>query len=244
MTVPLIEFSLRNVEKSYGDLRVLAGLSLDVERDRILVVLGPSACGKTTLLSLIAGLTGADAGEVKGLTGKEVSYIFQEPRLLDWLTVTENIAFVLRDRFPRAALPALIRPYLEHMGLSAYADYYPRRLSGGLRQRVAVARALAYPSRILLMDEPFKSLDLGLKLEMIRLFLELWAAAPRTVVCVTHDVKEALLLADRVVVLTDRPTVVRSPHDIGIPRAERRVDDLALLGMEREIVGELLGMRG
>ncbi|MGQ9778424.1 MAG: ABC transporter ATP-binding protein [Bacillota bacterium] len=226
--------------KSYGTLRVLGGISLAVERDAILAVMGPSACGKTTLLSLLAGLQEPEAGTIKGLAGKTVSYVFQEPRLLDWLTAEENISLVLEDLFPPAEVRRRVEEQLRWMGLLAYRHFYPRRLSGGQRQRVAIARALAYPSRILLMDEPFKSLDLGLKLDLLGRFLASWRAAPRTVVCVTHEVKEALLLADKVVVLTRKPAVIKAVYPVPIPREERRVEDLAVLALEREITAALL----
>ena len=238
-----VEFSVRGLEKSFDGLPVLAGVSLAVERDAIVAVLGPSACGKTTLLSILAGLVKGDAGEIEGLRGKPISYMFQEPRLLDWLTVAENIAFVLEDLFPADQVRERTRAHLERMELLGYQDYYPRRLSGGQKQRVAMARALAYPSRILFLDEPFKSLDLGLKLDLIDRFLEHWATSPRTVVCVTHDIKEALLLADRVVVLAGKPAMLRGSREIGIPRRERLPNNPALLAIEGEIAGELLGSR-
>lgn len=226
--------------KSYGPLRVLGGISLAVERDTIVAVMGPSACGKTTLLSLLAGLQEPDAGAIEGLERKTISYVFQEPRLLDWLTAEENIALVLEDLFPPAEVRRRVEEQLRWMGLLAYRRFYPRRLSGGQRQRVAIARALAYPSRILLMDEPFKSLDLGLKLDLIKSFLASWALAPRTVVCVTHEVKEALLLADKVIILTRKPAMVKTVYAVPIPREERRADALAFLALEREITSALL----
>ncbi|NLY89755.1 MAG: ABC transporter ATP-binding protein [Firmicutes bacterium] len=234
------EFVLKEVTKSYGSLRVLDGISLTVEKNRIAAVLGPSGCGKTTLLSLVAGSLLPDSGEILGLAGKAVSFLFQEPRLLDWLTVAENIAFVLKDRFPPAEVEAKVAAILRRVELSAYRDSYPRRLSGGQRQRVAMARAWAYPSRLLLMDEPYKSLDLGLKLELIRQFLQLWTAEPRTVLYVTHDIKEALLLADEIYLLSAKPAVIRSRYTVPIPRSRRRLDDYSLLTLERKITGELL----
>ena len=181
------ELTLERVTKSYGDLLVLAGLSLEVKADRIVAFLGPSGCGKTTLLSIIAGLKAPDQGRVSGLEGKAISYLFQDPRLLDWLTVAQNLSFVLQDKIPRDELPRRINHYLEQMEILPYRDAYPRKLSGGQRQRVAMARALAYPSRLLLMDEPFKSLDLSLKWALITRFRQIWATAPRTVLLVTHD---------------------------------------------------------
>ena len=234
------EFILKGITKSYGDLRVLDGISLAVEENRIVAILGPSGCGKTTLLLLLAGSLLPDSGEIIGLTGKAVSFLFQEPRLLDWLTVAENIAFVLKDRFPPAEVEAKINAVLRRVELAEYGNAYPRRLSGGQRQRAAMARAWAYPSRLLLMDEPYKSLDLGLKLELIRQFLQLWTEEPRTVLYVTHDIKEALLLADEIYLLSAKPTVVRSRYAVPIPRSRRRLDDYTLLALEREITAELL----
>lgn len=234
------EFILKGITKSYGDLRVLDGISLAVEENRIVAILGPSGCGKTTLLLLLAGSLLPDSGEIIGLTGKAVSFLFQEPRLLDWLTVAENIAFVLKDRFPPAEVEAKVNAVLRRVELAEYGNAYPRRLSGGQRQRAAMARAWAYPSRLLLMDEPYKSLDLGLKLELIRQFLQLWTEEPRTVLYVTHDIKEALLLADEIYLLSTKPTVVRSRYAVPIPRSRRRLDDYTLLALEREITAELL----
>lgn len=234
------EFTLLGVAKSFGGLRVLAGIDLAVPRDRILAILGPSGCGKTTLLRIIAGLVAPDGGELRGLAGKEVSLAFQEPRLLDWLTVEENIAFVLH-RLPPGEARRRVEEGLARMRLAPYRAYYPRRLSGGQRQRAALARALAHPSRLLLLDEPFKSLDLGLKLELVADFLREWTAAPRTVILVTHDVQEALLLADEVAVLTEKPSTVSRRLAIDVPRGARRPDDPALLGMERELIASLLG---
>lgn len=236
-----LEFSLKAVTKSYGSLRVLAGLSMEVARNHIVAVLGPSGCGKTTLLSLIAGLIPPDSGAMEGLRDKDFSYLFQDPRLLDWLTVRQNIAFVLKDRIPANQVGPVVESSLARVGLADQGGAYPRRLSGGQRQRVSMARALSFPSRVLLMDEPFKSLDLGLRLDLIGKFLAGWAAAPRTVVCVTHDVKEALLLADQVYVLTAKPTIVRRQYTVEIPRNLRRLDDGRLLSLEQEVTADLLG---
>lgn len=235
-----MEFALRDLKKSYGDLEVLAGLSMEVGENRIVAVLGPSGCGKTTLLSLVAGLSTLDSGAIDGMAGKPVSFLFQEPRLLDWMTVSQNLAFVLKDCTEPSNVQPLVESYLTRVGLIEQSGSYPRRLSGGQRQRVAMARALAYPSRVLLMDEPFKSLDLGLKYGLIRQFLELWNGEPRTVLCVTHDVKEAVLLADEVYVLSAKPTTVRSRFDIEVPQLMRHPDDAGTTAVEHAILRELL----
>lgn len=236
-----VELALRGVAKSYGERRILREIDLEAERDRILALLGPSGCGKTTLLSLIAGLTRPDAGTIEGLHGKAISFAFQEPRLLDWLTAAENVAFVLRDLMPKNEAVERAERVLDDLGLRECRASHPRRLSGGQKQRVAMARALAYPSRLLLLDEPFKSLDPAAKMEAIRQFLRYWEREPRTVILVTHDVQEALLLADRIAVLADKPTFVRKRLDLAMPREARRLDDLSLLRLEREILAELLG---
>jgi len=235
-----IEFRLNRITKAYGKLQVLGGLSFEVKTDRIVAFLGPSGCGKTTLLSLIAGLKTPDSGEILGMENKTLSYLFQEPRLLDWLTVAGNLSFVLKGRLSGEELTKRIDYYLQHMEMLAYRNVYPRRLSGGQRQRVAMARALAYPSRLLLMDEPFKSLDLGLKYELINRFLGLWASEPRTVLLVTHDPKEALLLADEIYVLSEKPAQIKGYHQISVPQAQRQLTDLALLQLEQEIIRELI----
>lgn len=211
-----------------------------VKTNSIVAFLGPSGCGKTTLLSIIAGLKPQNAGEILGMENKTISYLFQEPRLLDWLTVAGNLGFVLKDRLAGEELVKRIDYYLEHMEMLAYRNTYPRRLSGGQRQRVAMARALAYPSRLLLMDEPFKSLDLGLKLELINRFLLLWTSEPRTVLLVTHDPKEALLLADEVYVLSEKPAMIKGYHQITVPQAKRKLTELALLQLEQTIIRELI----
>lgn len=239
-----VEFSLEGIVKSFAGLTVLSGLTMQVEENRIVAVLGPSGCGKTTLLSILAGLTAPDAGKIQGTSGKEVSFLFQEPRLLDWLTVAGNIEFVLKDKLPSAEMRRTVDSYLTRMNLSEYKNSYPRRMSGGQRQRVAMARALAYPARILLMDEPFKSLDLGLKLNLIREFLNLWSDSPRTVVFVTHDLTEAMLMADEIYLLSGKPTKIRRRFPVGIPRDIRKLDDLDLLKLEREIMTEVLAGEG
>ncbi|HHU51161.1 MAG TPA: ABC transporter ATP-binding protein [Firmicutes bacterium] len=228
------------ITKNYGPLRVLAGISMTIPSQKIVAILGPSACGKTTFLSILAGLEQPDAGTVTGLSTQGVGFLFQEPRLLDWLTVYDNLTFVLTDKLPQANLRPAIEEYLKSMDLYAYRNYYPQKLSGGQRQRVAIARALLYPSPVLLMDEPFKSLDLGLKFQLIRDFLELWSKQPRTVICVTHDVKEALLLADEIYFFSQKPTVIKEHFIIRKPRAERSLDDPDLLEMEQEMIKVLI----
>ncbi len=156
--------------------------------------MAPSGYGKTTLLNIIAGLESLDSGNLIMET-QSISYMFQEDRLLTWLTVYENIAFVLKSNTVKCKIGNIIDTYLDLVNLKEYKDYTLDKLSGGMKRRVALARAFAYKSEVLIMDEPFKGLDLSLKREIISGFLKLWEKDKRTVIVVTHDIKEAKLLA-------------------------------------------------
>jgi NitT/TauT family transport system ATP-binding protein len=229
-------YKLEHVYKNYGDLPVLQDLTLEFSKRRITTILGPSGCGKTTLLNILAGLVPADAGRV--ITATPVSYLFQEPRLLPWLTVRDNLNLVLEDRLPAAAVTPRVNQYLDAVGVTAYQHFYPGQLSGGLRQRVALARAFSFPADLLLMDEPFKSLDLKTRYRLIADFLELWRREPRAAVLVTHDVREAVMLGDQIVILADKPTTVLRVLARDDPRA--KTDEAANFQLERELLTLLL----
>jgi NitT/TauT family transport system ATP-binding protein len=226
------------LSKSFNDLKVFADLTLEFPAGKITAILGPSGCGKTTLLNILAGLTVPDSGTVK-LDGP-VSYVFQEPRLLPWLTVWQNVALVLEEILDREEIKKAVRQYLTAVGVNEYSHFFPVQLSGGLKQRVALARAFAYPADVLLMDEPFKSLDLKARLQISRDFLALWRAAPRTVILVTHDVREAVLLGDKVVLLTEKPAQVRREMEILVPQEERTGGNPKLVEIERRLISELV----
>jgi NitT/TauT family transport system ATP-binding protein len=229
-------YKLEHVYKNYQDLPILQDLTLQFPEQRITTILGPSGCGKTTLLNILAGLVPVERGQVTTVT--PVSYLFQDPRLLPWLTVRDNLNLVLRDRLSVADVPSRIDRYLNAVGVMAYQHFYPGQLSGGLRQRVALARAFSFPADLLLMDEPFKSLDLKIRYRLIADFLELWRQQPRTVILVTHDVKEALMLGERIVILADKPTGVVRVIDRDVPQA--KTDEAANYQLERELLGLLL----
>lgn len=186
---------LKNIAKSYGDTAVYKDFSLSFEEGKITCLLGASGCGKTTVLNMLAGLTPYE-GRIENVPGK-ISYIFQEERLVPNLTVRGNIALVLGKGAERRKISEM----LEKVELGGKENAYPCELSGGQAQRVSIARAFAYPSRLILMDEPFSSLDTALKIRLIDVFCRLWREERRTAVFVTHDAEEACMLAHRAVVL-------------------------------------------
>lgn len=212
---------LNDVSVRFSSLEVLDRVSLDFPRNEISVVLGPSGCGKTTILNLLTSMVKPSEGGVSGIENQRFSYLFQEPRLLPWLTVEGNLRFVLDELKNKEERTEICRRMLQMTGLSDYARWYPGNLSGGMRQRVAIARAFAHPSDIVLMDEPFQGLDLKRKLNLIKQFTDLWEEERRTAVMVTHDIGEAIRLADHVYVLTEKPARLADSFSIDIPRPLR-----------------------
>jgi NitT/TauT family transport system ATP-binding protein len=193
----------------YGQRAVLSGIDLDVAENEILAVTGPSGCGKSTLLRALAGLLPASSGRI--LTGgapvsgtsAERALVFQDDGLLPWRTVRRNVELPLAiRRVPRAKRRVDAESWLDQVGLSGYENHLPRELSGGMRQRVQLARTLAGSPRVILADEPFGALDAQTRTSMQQLLVAVWQKRPMTVIFVTHDVDEALFLADRVAVLT------------------------------------------
>ncbi len=222
--------AVRNLSKSYplnGEVRpVLRGMDLTVRGGEVLAIVGPSGCGKTTLLRLLAGLEAPDRGEVlidgrpvEGV-GTERAVIYQEPRLLPWLTVLDNVAFGLDLRgVPAPKARDRARHYIRLVGLSEFETAWPRQLSGGMAQRVGIARALTVQPEILLLDEPLGALDAMTKLTMQEELTRIWREENVTMVLVTHDLEEAIFLADRVLVLSSDgtpPAVI--PVDLPRPR--------------------------
>ncbi len=233
----LIRFD--NIYKTLGGTRVFQSFSLQVETGKIISIIGPSGCGKTTLLQMLAGLEQPDSGSISGVEELRVSYVFQEPRLLLWKTVAGNIDFVLRDVETAERRRELIDYYLKMMGLYEYRDHYPKTLSGGMKQRLALGRAFAFPHGLLLLDEPFKSLDTPLRLGLVGQVARMWRETRRTIVFVTHDIMEALLLGHRVLVLSAKPTFPVDTVEINVPLEERSIAREPLPGLHDRMLALL-----
>lgn len=198
-------YRIRNLSKSFDGTEVLGDISLDFEGGKTTCILGESGVGKTTLLHILAGSLEATSGEVLGFDKGRASFIFQEPRLIPWKDVRDNLAFVLEDRLGDEEIDEKIDSYLKLVALEDYRQHYPRELSGGMEQRISIVRAFLYPADLLIMDEAFKSLDINNKKIVLDLFEKLMEVEKRTCIMVTHDIDEALDLADRIVILAGRP---------------------------------------
>ena len=222
--------ALNNVTKKFGERTVFSGLDLTFKEGKINCILGPSGCGKTTVLNVLAGLTDYEG---QALRPEKVAYIFQNSRLLPNLTVWENVEYVILD-MPKPVRSMLVKSVLEQVELYDRRNDYPSSLSGGMARRVAMARAYAYPAELLLMDEPFSALDLGLKLRQMRVYNELAAKYPRTSVFVTHDIDEALLFADHITVLK-QGGVVEATFDIDAPREGRDMFSPDLVALKEKL---------
>jgi NitT/TauT family transport system ATP-binding protein len=227
------EIRVRGVTKIFegihGDVQALAPIDLTITEGQFLCIVGPSGCGKTTLLRIIAGLEAPTEGEVNfsiAHDGKPLrSVVFQEQGIFPWMSVLQNTAFGLKVRgIGRAEREKAASAYLDMLGLTQFADAYPRQLSGGMRQRVNIARAFANDPAILLMDEPLASLDEQTKLLVQEDLLRLWEGSHKTVVYITHSLDEAIVLGDRVIVMTNRPGSVKSIVDIDLPRPRNVLD--------------------
>jgi NitT/TauT family transport system ATP-binding protein len=228
-------------------------ITLDASPSEFLAIVGPSGCGKSTLLRMAAGLIPPTKGRVL-LAGNVVSapppgvvYLFQQyaKSLFPWRTVIDNVMFPLEGapRSQRAEMRVQCRDYLRQVGLSGFEDSYPWQLSGGMQQRVAIARALAADPQVLLLDEPFSAVDALTRMELQSLVLQLWERKKFTAILVTHDVEEAIFLADRVAVLGPRPTALKEVIDVGLPRPRDQLatrEDPRFLKLRHHLTTSLL----
>jgi NitT/TauT family transport system ATP-binding protein len=212
-TPPTLAPAIRicHLVKTFGAFVAVDDVSLDIGQGEFFMIVGPSGCGKTTLLRILAGLEAATSGtiEIDVPTGRERpqnAVVFQGDSIFPWMTVWQNASYGLRMRnVPTAVVKDVVSHYLDRTGLTRFAQYYPHQLSGGMRQRVAIARAFANDPQILLMDEPFSALDAQNKLLLQQELLRIWEEHKKTVVFITHSVDEAVLLGDRVMVMTAQP---------------------------------------
>lgn len=233
-----VRVSVRSLDKAFGrgDAKVTAvdKVSFDIGRGEFVALLGPSGCGKSTILNMVAGLIPRTGGDIlidgkpmeQGQVRREIGYVFQRDTVFPWRTVEANVGYGLEIAgVPAGERRARVAEALDQVGLTAFAQAFPRTLSGGMRQRVALMRTLITRPEILLMDEPFGALDTHTKLEMHHILLQLWERERQTVLFVTHDLGEALTLADRIILLSARPG--RLKEDFEVP-LERPRDAVAL----------------
>jgi len=220
--------AVEHLKKTYGSgdaaVEAIGDVSFEVAAGEFVCVVGPSGCGKTTLLKCISGLLDPDAGEVR-MDGT-LALVFQEysRSLFPWMTVRQNVAFPLRRRkLDKAQVRSIVEETLSSVGLAHAVERYPWQLSGGMQQRVAIARALAYQPQILLMDEPFASVDAQTRADLEDLVLEVRRKYDITIVFVTHDIDESVYLSDRIVVLTPSPTRVQEVVEVPLPRPRDQV---------------------
>ena len=246
------DIAVRGVTFAFAAETVLADISLDIPAGRFVSLIGPSGCGKTTLLKIIGGLLDPARGSVRYgersaaamLEAGRIGLVFQEPSLLPWRTALGNAAFLceMTPGWSRAAARERGRAMLELVGLAAAADKYPRQLSGGMRQRVAIARVLALDSPIMLMDEPFGALDALTRRNLQDELLRIWTELKKTILFVTHGIDESIYLADRIVVMTYRPGRVKTivpvplerPRDVSSPQFNDLKRDLSRMVMEEQ----------
>jgi NitT/TauT family transport system ATP-binding protein len=246
-----VAVSIRNVSISFPgkhageQVDVLENVSAEVARGEFVCLVGPSGCGKSTLLNIVAGFLEGDSGEVlvedqpvRGPDSRRI-FVFQENGVFPWLNVVENVGFGLRkiDKSERARM---IARYIDMVGLNGFEDSYPRELSGGMRQRVEIARALAANPDIIYMDEPFGALDFLTRMKMRADLVRIWQSEKKTILFVTHDIEEAVQLADRILVMTKRPGTIQEIVDVDLARP-RDLDSRGYLET-RDRIFRLMGM--
>ena len=248
----MTKLKIDNVVKEYngnkGKTVALNGVSLDIKENEFICVVGPSGCGKSTLLNIIAGLleptSGAvylDGEKIEG-TGVERGVVFQGYALFPWRTVLRNVMFGLEmKRVPKAQAEEIAKKYIKAVGLEGFEHAYPKELSGGMRQRVAIARAYAADPEVLLLDEPFGALDAQTRVQLQSELLNTWEHEKKTCFFITHDVDEAIILAQRVIIMSARPGRIKRIVDIDIPypRTQATKTDPRFLELKTEIWNEV-----
>jgi sulfonate transport system ATP-binding protein len=240
---------IRHVSKRFDELVALGDVDLAVDRGEIVGIVGTSGCGKSTLLRIVGGLETPSTGSVVldgvAVSGPrpEVGLVFQEPRLMPWLSVRANVEFALNRR-PKPQRRPLADAALARVGLGGFADALPQQLSGGMAQRAAIARALVARPAVLLLDEPFSALDAFTRFGLQDHLLDIWRTDQPTMLFVTHDIEEALVLSDRVVVMRARPGRIHAQYRIDMPRPRRRTEARLQAWKERILEDLDLAVKG
>ena len=234
---------IRDLRKTFGQLIAIDGVSLDIAPGEFFMIVGPSGCGKTTLLRILAGLESVTSGAIEIETPHSQrpvnSMIFQGDSIFPWMTVWDNAAYGLKmRRAPRSTIKDVVGHYLARTGLTRFAKYYPHQLSGGMRQRVSIARAFANDPEILLMDEPFSALDAQNKLLLQEELLHIWEEHKKTVVFITHSVDEAVFLGDRIMVMTAQPGKVKAFVPVPLTRP-RNIMELQKMPQYGELIAHI-----
>jgi ABC-type nitrate/sulfonate/bicarbonate transport system ATPase subunit len=231
------EFSLPNGQR----LPVLENVSFEAPDRSFTSILGPSGCGKSTILNLIAHLDNHSSGTIS-VGGDRVGFVFQQPRLLNWRTVADNVTLPLEGRdLDGKALRILAEEYLALVGLGGYESYYPLQLSGGMQQRVAIARALAIDPDVLLMDEPFSGLDEITARKLRQELTRIWQETGKTILFVTHNISEAVLLSQQILIVSAKPATIFKRVSVNLPYP-REYGDLKLFELETQLTRDFLGM--
>ena len=227
--------NIEKLNKSFENKKVLNDISFTLKKGHVNCFLGPSGCGKSTLLRILAGLETVDKGDVE-INSRQNSFIFQDHRLLPWLTAFENIELVLKTKIKnKKERIEIVKDTLDSVNLNEYGDYYPDKLSGGMKQRVAIARALAVKPQLILMDEPFSKLDFPLRIDLINLLNHIFENENMSGIFVTHDTREAVLLGDKVMVMAENPGEIKNIIEIDIPKKERALGTPEIFEINQEL---------
>jgi NitT/TauT family transport system ATP-binding protein len=208
-----MDITIKNLNKSYKNKVLYKDFDIVFKENSFNTIVGKSGCGKTTLLKIVSNLEEKDSGEISGVNLNSLSYVFQEDRLVDWLNVKDNIKLAIESSYKKEEIDAVCDKYLQMVGLSEYKEYYPQMLSGGLRQRVNIARGFAKPSEIIILDEPFKSIDIKNKKDIMKAVEQVILDENRTVLFVTHDIDEAVYFDGYIYVFGENPVQVVKYYD-------------------------------
>lgn len=217
------KIEIRNLSKSFtythDAIQVLKEISFDVYENEFLVILGPGGCGKTTLLKIIVGELEFDTGKVDISGGKNIGFVFQNFSIFPWMTVQQNVEFGLKMRnVPEQEKRETVSKYIDLVGLKGFEAYYPKQISGGMKQRVGIARMLAISPQVMLMDNPFGHLDAQTKYHLEEELLRIWDRERKTVIFVTNDIEEAVFLADRILLLSKLPAEIKEQFEVSFQR--------------------------